>query len=474
MRASKEARTRKRWREQVARLIAEAVGEDIRQCSACGCRWRIHPNRGGSSLADGAQRSCQRCEHGRTEDLPPAPFDVAKAREYGERLVALAEHFEVFADWCRERGKGPENDEQGAFDKTTLMVADGLGGAIPYRPLRGGWPGPLARAYGWEECKACEGRGGFNRPTFVERCETCNGRRRTRKPGIPPGFANGRALARLGRRLLAALEGQPSECRAFGCMRGQELFEGSDGVDHVRACPTCRGTGHNLGGVLPAVGDSEATIIAVADAIRTLAGRVTAEDARRAALATLSPSQHEVYLRSTEQVEARLASRTRAVARGQHRTASSDEPPGAITGMRVDIATQGYQVGDLIRVQGYGVGRWAPRSTERARREAGKQREDLMPHWRRGELRHSEQRRERECRRIGTTADERRGIDYSELRALVERARPPRAEAVDANAATVGLRRVNGETDDQLRQRTLEARRGPVAPQGNGPRVTRT
>jgi hypothetical protein len=214
------------------------------------------------------------------------PFDVALVRAYCERLVAEGERLAmervVFADWTRARGAGPENRERAVF-------TDDVG-------RRGGWPGPLAREYGWERCKVC--RPGFllseaspDDPAPIEvvtgqdgllrcRCSACKGRGRTRKPGVPPGFASGDSIARTARRLLDTLDGQcpwapsagaqtsrcacwsvrpapppgpfdgpvcpPEDGQRLGYFR--ELPRGPD-----PECRHCRGTGHNLAGVLPEV-----------------------------------------------------------------------------------------------------------------------------------------------------------------------------------------------------------------------------
>jgi hypothetical protein len=194
-------------------------------------------------------------------------FDVSLVRAYCERLVAEGERLAmervVFVDWTRAQGKGPENRERGAFVQFSPGVEATL--VREWRSVfkNGGWPGPLAREYGWERCKACGGSGSeVDPPSFVHPCSTCKGRGRTRKPGIPPGFANGDSIARTAKRLLDTLDGRcpwaPSAsaqvsrhavCNGFG-MAPMEV----DGVSGVsRICFDCRGTGHNLSGVLPAV-----------------------------------------------------------------------------------------------------------------------------------------------------------------------------------------------------------------------------
>jgi hypothetical protein len=196
------------------------------------------------------------------------PFDVAAVRAYCETLVAEGERLAmervVFVDWTRARGKGPEGYRRGPC---TSRCCDG------------GWPGPLAREYGWERCKTCDPNL-FNHaahpddPAPIEvttgvdgllrwRCSSCKGLRRTRKPGIPPGFANGDSVARTARRLVDTLDGrcpwapsaraQASECLA-DCVwaeLGNGEFAWCESL--LTRCERCRGTGHNLAGVLPDV-----------------------------------------------------------------------------------------------------------------------------------------------------------------------------------------------------------------------------
>jgi hypothetical protein len=225
----------------------------------------------------------------------------------------------------------------GCLDAAQSYIEDGAAFETPH-PLRfpqaGGWPGPLASEYGWERCKECKGNGyeekqhGVTRaiahatfalegweqtggtfptddgeePTEVwsRRCTACKGRGFTRKHGIPPGVANGKAIAHLGRLLLEALEGQPSDC--LGCDGIGETGPGLAITPHTRIsvvavpgltiigedgqpreaavgesirgrCPTCRGTGHNLTGVLPKITWSTAVAVVVADSQRTPSAR---------------------------------------------------------------------------------------------------------------------------------------------------------------------------------------------------------
>lgn len=132
-------------------------------------------------------------------------FDVHAARAYGERLLAMADEYEVFADWTRARGRGPEDF------------------------INGRWPGPMAREY-------------------TRYLRSCDASVATNKVG----FANGKIMAKLGRRLLSALEGQPSECQTcegHGQLDG--FVDGEFAYGAPLECQSCQGTGHNLSGTLP-------------------------------------------------------------------------------------------------------------------------------------------------------------------------------------------------------------------------------
>src|SRR5690606_5910412 len=121
MSQSKRGKALMRWREQVARLIAEVCFPV--PPGLTGSAWVAQCTIGQPEYewvrfgSDDRGRAEHGALMGAVEDLLDGEihFDVAKAREHGERLVSLGEHFEVFADWTRERGLGPENREHGAF-----------------------------------------------------------------------------------------------------------------------------------------------------------------------------------------------------------------------------------------------------------------------------------------------------------------------------------------------------------------------
>jgi hypothetical protein len=289
-RASRRA-ARVRWREQAARLVARAhVKSDANGAWA----WAVGNCTGVSHPVPGEGHPMERAISHALAFISDG-FDVHVVRAYCERLVAegerLAAERDVFTDWTRARGKGPE---------TFTMLArcdacDGEGGGLADRPGyeswscdkcdatgrrvdQGGWPGRLAREYGWERCEACEGRRasivspqGGRGYMVLEWCKPCRGRGRTRKPGVPPGFANGDSIARTARRLLATLDGRcpwapsakPQMSRCWRCAGSGEVgpiaygpFEADGRAEFIMRsppCPGCRGTGHNLAGVLPEV-----------------------------------------------------------------------------------------------------------------------------------------------------------------------------------------------------------------------------
>jgi hypothetical protein len=261
-----------------------------------------------------------------TDDVHPCTrFDVLQVRAYCERLVgegeSLADERVAFVAWTETRGLGLLQRESGwprslavewaassgpamlprrrdavlgdSIARTARRLLDTLDGRCPWAPSA------LAQA---SECWGCTGHGETG-PSLPAGPETWVAR--VSGPGV----------------LVVGDDGNSREA---------EIGE------HVRAqCPTCRGTGHNLAGVLP----------------------------------ELEHPQDQ-----------------RVVPRGQHRIGTPDEPPGAITGMRASVTAAGYEAGELIRVRGYGVGRWAPRSSAPERRAAGLDRYGLMPRWRRGEI----------------------------------------------------------------------------------------
>jgi hypothetical protein len=230
--------------------------------------------------------------------LAGARFDVALVRAYCERLVAegerLAAEREVFADWTRLRGLGPED-----YGMSPAAIAAGfVSGKWSGRTLadirhivNGGWPGPLAREYGWGRCAFCDGGDSpvWDSTGREVKCGRCKGRGRTRKHGVPAGFVNGDSIARTARRLLDTLDGRcpwaPSVlAQASGCPLCAEgtlvtgphprpptgAFASLNQIAAIEvepgrwawssACPTCRGTGHNLAGVLPAPRVSQAIL----------------------------------------------------------------------------------------------------------------------------------------------------------------------------------------------------------------------
>jgi hypothetical protein len=184
---------RERWRDQVARFIADLMHATV-DWSPLICPFTALPH---------ARR--MRVDAYLTGVLGGhVLFDVHAVRGAALGLIALEDEQAVFEDWCRLRGLGPENRKPGAFTECGCCT--------------GGWPGKLARE--WP---------GDNRAPM------------------------GRSLARLGRRVLGAIEGQPSACgRCSFEHNGESDFSGiTTSIHGWFVCPDCKGTGHNLRGTLP-------------------------------------------------------------------------------------------------------------------------------------------------------------------------------------------------------------------------------
>jgi hypothetical protein len=146
-------------------------------------------------------------------------FDVAAVRTYCERLVAEGERLAmervVFADWTRARGMGPE-----AFDLVHEAMGSqhaswaGLGYVLAPQDRCGGWPGSLARGAGAQasECGCWAVR--VPQPSSFD------------EP-VHPLDEHGSWLG--------------------------YILDTPRGPEPDPECRACRGTGHNLAGVLPAV-----------------------------------------------------------------------------------------------------------------------------------------------------------------------------------------------------------------------------
>jgi hypothetical protein len=165
-------------------------------------------------------------------------FNVAAVRRAAQALLKLEPAEAVFRDWTRTLGKDPENRKPGAFAKP-LTAKQGevcersfprvektgtMFKSVMSVTMIGGWPGHLAAKY------EAAGLG-------------------------PARVANGAALAKCGRRILAAIEGQPSECQVCNglgvSMGGPSLFGSSLFGVGPEVCDACNGTGENLRGRLP-------------------------------------------------------------------------------------------------------------------------------------------------------------------------------------------------------------------------------
>ena len=240
-----------RWRKQAQRLIAEArvyTGGDIDPQEL---RRLVHLN-----IVSAREAARAHMDHVRT-------FNVAVVRSYCERLIAEADadalEREVFTDWTRARGKGPES---------------------------GGWPGSLAREYVAERAakrrcsrRDCDGgvlRGDLaaNMSEFLGAtgnvtitstdcgcgvaCPECE-REKVARPSR--SFANGGNLRGAAQRLLDTLDGRcpwapdaTAQASTCGCAAYPDPCDPARPyrVDaRGSVCTRCGGTGRNLHGYLP-------------------------------------------------------------------------------------------------------------------------------------------------------------------------------------------------------------------------------
>jgi hypothetical protein len=199
-------------------------------------------------------------------------FDVALARAYGERMLAdadmLDEQRATFVEWTKSRGLGPDSRLHNATCTRHAPMCQRCDRGTPGCDMRhgpGGWPWDLRGMYAVQH-------GALDHRVA----------------------SGGAGLRRLGCRLLAALEGQPSGCQRAACRSGfidvgwvstgieeglyysrdvceeqaEALGRRNGTVAEVRehlgrwriherkTCPMCRGTGHNLAGVLAPVAPS--------------------------------------------------------------------------------------------------------------------------------------------------------------------------------------------------------------------------
>lgn len=322
MSAASKGKAQRPWkvREQVARELAANIFEyGIER----GDRWACvayDVTAGYGATPEEARGECLRKL--RNFLLSGEDFNVHAAREHARALVALADEQTAFEYWARGRGKGPENREPGAFmgiTKHTVFAWLPDDGTFNYDNgcADGTRQGGLDVYYKHEKLGRLAKDAG---PEALAELVT-NLRAHGFEPVIPGGWPGnlarewarqggdrrapmGRSLARLGRRILAALEGQPSKCQACGGNPETQLHreltkyvagqvsrkvmlthehanlmayqmglichhhgfeaqvrpEVDFATGHVQlhgipqaalVCPDCQGTGHNLAGYLP-------------------------------------------------------------------------------------------------------------------------------------------------------------------------------------------------------------------------------
>jgi hypothetical protein len=489
-----------RRRRQSARLIAIATIPEVEElhCSACGGLGEDEPDEDGDGWCNECESwyeysdedgTCLNCG----ENLMPSPpcemcggsgrgldvmvrailggerFDVHAARTYGERLVregtAGLETWVVYLDWLRNRGWFEIFPNQWTTHEGERL---GLIGGFPaeVRFLRDAW---------------ARGPGEGKRPRM-----------------------DGAATLRMGRRLLAALEGQPSECQSCDGVPTLDLgrlrVRGRDG-DLVRLhrmmimarpaewlgdgfvrfyvpdgerersfdayhehcetllrafapCTDCRGTGHNLAGVLAPVRWSTAVVVAVADSQRERQagpdrGELTRRlydshpDLARLADAVPTPGEHE----------RRGGPATRVVPRGQHRTPTCAGYKGGRTStldQRIFAREFNWPnpvIAYVFRADGR---REIARDSTTIGPDDRVVYRETEPRWLRGERKHAEQRRARHRVRdlVRPTA---------QARAELRRQGATEWDSLSAEEIHDELARTLGEVVDNLRPDVREA-----------------
>jgi hypothetical protein len=442
-----------RHREQVARMIGQAL-YGSQPCLPCNGSGVFGSNTDNPRPCDGCGGTRLRANHAARQYLDGSVmFDVHAARTYVERLLAEGEQacatWDVFIDWCRDQGLGPES-----MAGTTKRGRD----ESTFSP--GGWPFGLAAAWargpGRVVCKRCEGRGsvtapykvGYYGPDIID-CPKCESTGLVAGPRPQPGDAQGR----MGRLLLAALDGQPSECQACkglptvtpeGHTYLRQGTPNTSGVYYVHSmrcpcglsesetmvvqgdCASCHGTAHNLGGVLPEIEWPAAVrrkIVDGWDAIRGTAREVAEW-----------PHAFDEGVDYPDDA-------VRSVPRGLQRALESADMVAAS-----NRCTRNVSVND-----GESLSLWAPVSVlwaatapEMHRRpgHSYEQRLDRCPRWWRGE----------HARRLAGWT-----IAYEPL------VTPAQGADLDQVAAGIQLARGLGETDAELRDRITEVIRGRVA-----------
>lgn len=343
-------------------------------------------------------------------------FDVHAVRTAAEAMLREAIEVEqVFADWTRSLGLGPENREPSAFVGPAREVAFTVGGqgtagafAIEVAGVRTVYStsGPASAEEVAHSLAVALGEQHPDQGATSDGSSVTFGRTRiggwpgnlARHPNNPcPSWAPmAKSRARLARRVLAAIDGQSSDCQGCtgkpgGVGRRPPTFSDLPTRDTGRVqvklpkCPDCHGTGHNLRGTLHAL------------VLPTVLVR-WAEDASCQARTgdtygpRLAPIQERI-LTDAEDACWLLApdQQTRVVPRGKHRDLQPDRwgrhaeeyCPASTRRARMELATK------------RALANWHPTSEfaewSIPAHEVGAP-WALLPRWRRGELRHAEKR----------------------------------------------------------------------------------
>jgi hypothetical protein len=267
-------------------------------------------------------------------------FDVHAAREHAESMIAMADEQAMFEDWCRAPGLPPPG----------IMEPVHPGGLGPENRE----PGAFVVSNEWlDDTEAWA-------PVDVPKRGGWPGKLARKWPG-PASAAMGRSAARVGQRLLDMLDGhcawapsaeaQPSECQrcnGWGVRRNADYGDPED-------CPSCHGTGHNLRGVVPPIEWSPQI-----------------RNRHQDALFGWGADEHSSWLSelSGDELLAPVGPYRRVVPRGEHRAV---RPATIEANWTLEERINALGWGEVACLHAY------PRA----------------PRWRRGELRHADQRRNR-------------------------------------------------------------------------------
>lgn len=343
---AKRSRVRalERWRRQAARLAVEAYWVGLRP---------------------GSVASQDRAERLLSGASILGTFDVAEVRAHCKRIVAEAAKAkpwdrEILLDWRAHHG----------LTSRTMSVAQNYGDLEVTRKVRCDPPGlppdmvppstiALART-AQRLLDTLDGRCPWAPSAEAQpsKCQTCEGSSLSRVGRVIDAIESDAIDVHTGHSALARMP--PVASREFTITKRapepvvrvhhwlDDVTIKVEGLDDLRACQTCRGTGHNLQGRLPDVEWPAVVRRKAADCYA--AGQTRRIDSW--VDRTFPDGVDYGPMLASGETWTVCNGRLRVVPRGEHRIADQDERPGAIT--FADVNSHGYEVGDTVRVHGYG------------------------------------------------------------------------------------------------------------------------